>query len=221
MHTEEVPFLSPLESLNKAFMLNFPSDAARQIARMSPAEAAATLQDQPVHIVVRVFERLSHGVADAILLQLSDNQASEVLSTMESGLSTTLLSRLSEKDRERLLNDAGIIRNRLKVDAAISNAQRIREMRDSHSGFANWLDAQHPLSREEWIKLFKKTFRFTGGEITPFLPDERRLSTRCARYGLPGLQDGRKAGSALDGEPLIRKRAGKIPARIMTVCVRD
>jgi magnesium transporter len=103
MHTEEVPFLSPLESLNKAFMLNFPSDAARQIARMSPAEAAATLQDQPVHIVVRVFERLSHGVADAILLQLSDNQASEVLSTMESGLSTTLLSRLSEKDRERLL----------------------------------------------------------------------------------------------------------------------
>ncbi len=103
MHTEEVPFLSPLESLNKAFMLNFPSDAARQIARMSPAEAAATLQDQPVHIVVRVFERLSHGVADAILLQLPDNQASEVLSTMESGLSTTLLSRLSEKDRERLL----------------------------------------------------------------------------------------------------------------------
>jgi len=70
------------------------------------------------------------------------------------------------KDHERLLNDAGIIRNRLKVNAAISNAQRIREMRDSHGGFAAWLDAQHPLMKEEWVKLFKKTFRFTGGEIT-------------------------------------------------------
>ncbi|MEM6917010.1 MAG: DNA-3-methyladenine glycosylase I, partial [Verrucomicrobiota bacterium] len=29
-----------------------------------------------------------------------------------------------------------------------------------------WLDHHHPLSKEEWVKLFKKTFKFTGGEIT-------------------------------------------------------
>ena len=52
------------------------------------------------------------------------------------------------------------------MDAAISNAGRIREMRESHGGFAAWLDAHHPLTREEWVKLFKKTFRFTGDEIT-------------------------------------------------------
>ena len=69
-------------------------------------------------------------------------------------------------DRERLLADPGIIRNRLKVDAAIHNARRILELRERHGSFANWLDAHHPLAKSEWVRLFKKTFRFTGGEIT-------------------------------------------------------
>ena len=71
-----------------------------------------------------------------------------------------------EADRERLLQDARIIRNRLKVNAAIVNAQVIRGMRESHGGFAEWLRAHHPLNKEGWVKLFRKTFKFTGGEIT-------------------------------------------------------
>ena len=71
-----------------------------------------------------------------------------------------------EQDRERLLGDARIIRNRLKVNAAIVNAQVIQEMRASHGGFSGWLDAHHPLTKEDWVKLFRKTFKFTGGEIT-------------------------------------------------------
>ncbi len=47
-----------------------------------------------------------------------------------------------------------------------SNAATVIELRDSHGGFAGWLDAHHPLPREDWVKLFKRTFRFTGGEIT-------------------------------------------------------
>ncbi|WP_349811436.1 DNA-3-methyladenine glycosylase I [Xanthomonas dyei] len=66
----------------------------------------------------------------------------------------------------RLMSDAGIIRNRLKILAAIHNAQVIQTLRRSHGGFAQWLDAQHPLDKPAWVKLFKKTFRFTGGEIT-------------------------------------------------------
>ena len=71
-----------------------------------------------------------------------------------------------EQDRERLLADARIVRNRLKVNAAIVNAGVIRDMRESHGGFASWLRAHHPLEKEEWVKLFRKTFKFTGGEIT-------------------------------------------------------
>lgn len=80
--------------------------------------------------------------------------------------SVDLVAAYDDADRARLLADAGIIRNRLKVDAAIANAQRIVELRESHGSFSGWLEAHHPRSKEEWVKLFKKTFRFTGGEIT-------------------------------------------------------
>jgi DNA-3-methyladenine glycosylase I len=69
------------------------------------------------------------------------------------------------RDVKRLLGDAGIIRNRLKIEAAIENARRLQKIRDAHGSFATWLDRYHPLSKPQWVKLFKETFRFTGGEI--------------------------------------------------------
>ncbi len=69
------------------------------------------------------------------------------------------------KDVKRLLNDAGIIRNRLKVASIIENAKRIKALRDSHGGFANWIATHHPLNRDDWTKLFRQTFKFMGGEI--------------------------------------------------------
>ena len=71
----------------------------------------------------------------------------------------------NEKERERLLNDAGIIRNRLKVDAAIHNASVILGLQKEYGSFRKWLDLHHPMPKNEWLKLFKKTFKFTGGEI--------------------------------------------------------
>jgi DNA-3-methyladenine glycosylase I len=71
----------------------------------------------------------------------------------------------SDEDVTRLLTDAGIIRNRLKINAAITNARRILELRESHGSFLAWLDAHHPLEKADWVKLFKRTFVFTGGEI--------------------------------------------------------
>jgi DNA-3-methyladenine glycosylase I len=75
------------------------------------------------------------------------------------------VARYGAKQRERLLNDAGIIRNRLKVDATIENAKKLKEIQKEFGSFKQWLDKHHPLSKEEWVKLFKKTFKFTGGEI--------------------------------------------------------
>jgi DNA-3-methyladenine glycosylase I len=71
----------------------------------------------------------------------------------------------TEKDRERLLNDTGIIRNRLKVNAAIENAKTILGLQKTYGSFEKWLEQNHPKTKEEWVKLFKKTFKFTGGEI--------------------------------------------------------
>ncbi|MFW5884383.1 MAG: DNA-3-methyladenine glycosylase I [bacterium] len=82
------------------------------------------------------------------------------------GFDVDTVASFGERDRARLLSDAGIIRNRLKVDAAIANANRIVELRSEYGSFAAWLDAHHPRTLDEWVKLFRKTFRFTGGEIT-------------------------------------------------------
>jgi DNA-3-methyladenine glycosylase I len=71
----------------------------------------------------------------------------------------------TELDRARLLADAGIIRNKLKVNAAIENAKTILQLQQEFGSFEKWLEKHHPKSKEEWIKLFKKTFKFTGGEI--------------------------------------------------------
>lgn len=66
---------------------------------------------------------------------------------------------------DRLLSDPGIIRNRLKIEAALENARCLQALRQSHGSFAGWLDAHHPRPREAWTKLFRQTFRFTGGQI--------------------------------------------------------
>lgn len=70
-----------------------------------------------------------------------------------------------EADKQRLLSDAGIIRNRLKIDAAIHNANIILGLQKEHGSFKKWLDVHKGLKKEEWVKLFKQTFKFTGGEI--------------------------------------------------------
>jgi DNA-3-methyladenine glycosylase I len=70
-----------------------------------------------------------------------------------------------EKDRTRLLNDTGIIRNRLKINAAIENARTMQSLQKEFGSFEKWLEYYYPKSLEEWVKLFKKTFIFTGGEI--------------------------------------------------------
>ncbi len=70
-----------------------------------------------------------------------------------------------ENDRERLLNDPGIIRNRLKINAAIENAKTVLLLQREYGSFEKWLESHHPKTKEEWVKIFKKTFRFTGGEI--------------------------------------------------------
>ena len=71
----------------------------------------------------------------------------------------------TEIDRKRLMADAGIIRNRLKINAAIENAKAILLIQKEFGSFEEWLYLHHPKTKEEWVKLFKKTFHFTGGEI--------------------------------------------------------
>ena len=112
-----------------------------------------------------LFERLMLEINQAGLSWLTVLKKRAAFRRAFEGFDPAVVAGYRARERRRLLKDAGIIRNRLKVDAAIANAQRILDLQQSHGSFAAWLAAQHPSSKEEWVALFKQTFRFTGGEI--------------------------------------------------------
>jgi DNA-3-methyladenine glycosylase I len=120
----------------------------------------------PIREDDRLFERLVLEINQAGLSWLTILKKREAFTEAFSGFSVEKVARFDARRRDRLLGNAGIIRNRLKVDAAVENAKRILTLRKSHGSFAAWLDAHHPRDKAEWVKLFKKTFVFTGGEIT-------------------------------------------------------
>ncbi len=81
------------------------------------------------------------------------------------GFRINAVAAFDEADRTRLLANASIIRNRLKVNAAIENARRLGSLRGEFGSVGGWLDAHHPLALDDWVGLFRKTFVFTGREI--------------------------------------------------------
>jgi DNA-3-methyladenine glycosylase I len=134
-----------------------------------------------------LFERLileinQAGLSWILILKRADN-----FRKAYRGFDIAKVAKFGEKDRARLLADAGIIRNRLKVNAAIENAKRIRGLQKEYGSFKSWLDSNHSLTKDEWTKLFKKTFVFTGGEIvneflmsTGYLPGAHQKN--CPTY---------------------------------------
>jgi DNA-3-methyladenine glycosylase I len=120
----------------------------------------------PTNDETRLFERLALEINQAGLSWLTILRKRQAFRAAFDGFDVDIVAGYGARERRRLLNDAGIIRNRLKVNAVIENARRIQELREGHGSFARWLGAHHPRSKPEWVKLFKNTFLFTGGEIT-------------------------------------------------------
>jgi len=112
-----------------------------------------------------LFERLIREINQAGLSWITILKKADNFRKAYHGFDLDKVAAYGDEDVARLLADAGIIRNRLKINAAIVNAQRILELQKEHGSFMGWLDTNRNLSKEEWIKLFKKTFVFTGGEI--------------------------------------------------------
>jgi len=98
------PAETPVDALNRAFLLNYPRDAARRIETMPAAQAAALLHDQPAYVLLPVWTRLSPGIVDNLLLQLPDDTAARLLTALPAGQSASLLSRFDTPQRERLLD---------------------------------------------------------------------------------------------------------------------
>jgi DNA-3-methyladenine glycosylase I len=132
----------------------------------------------PIRSDSGLFERLVLEINQAGLSWLTVLKKRKAFRAAYAAFDVERVAAFGQKDRDRLMQDPGIIRNRLKIEAAIKNAVVVAELSRGHGSFANWLDSVHPATLDSWKKLFKKTFFFTGGEIvrefllsTGYLPD--------------------------------------------------
>ena len=112
-----------------------------------------------------LFERLILEINQAGLSWITILKKAENFRYAYSDFDVDRIASYGEADRARLLDNPGIIRNRLKVNAAIENARRIQGLRREYGSFKGWLDSHHPQTLESWVKLFRRNFVFTGGEI--------------------------------------------------------
>ena len=158
----------PEDSLNKAY---------------HDTEYGFPLEDDATLLERLALEINQAGLSWTLILKRKDN-----FRLSFDGFEVDTVAAYADEDMARLLGDAGIIRNRLKVRAVIENARRIQGLRTEFGSFKGWLDRHHPLTREEWTRLFKQTFVFTGGEIvneflvsTGYLPGAH--DPECPVYG--------------------------------------
>lgn len=135
----------------------------------------------PVEDDATLFERLVLEINQAGLSWLTVLKKREAFFEAFRGFDVDRVAAFDDDDKARLLSDARIIRNRLKVDAAIHNARVVQQLRQEYGSFRGWLEAHHPQPHGDWVKLFKRTFRFTGPEIvneflmsTGYLPGAHR-----------------------------------------------
>jgi DNA-3-methyladenine glycosylase I len=112
-----------------------------------------------------LFERLVMEINQACLSWLTVLKKRAAFRAAFASYAVDRVAGYGEAETARLLADPGIVRNRLKIEAVIDNARRIQQLRLSHGSFHGWLEAHHPRPPAEWTRLFRQTFRFTGGLI--------------------------------------------------------
>lgn len=119
----------------------------------------------PIHDDNELFGRLILEINQAGLSWSTILKKEAGFRAAYDGFAIDRVARYDDREVARLLTNPDIIRNRLKVAAAIYNAQVIQDLQAEHGSFKAWIDNHHPKTRAEWTKLFKQTFKFTGGEI--------------------------------------------------------
>jgi DNA-3-methyladenine glycosylase I len=87
-----------------------------------------------VHGDDALFERICLEAFQSGLSWITILRRREGFRAAFDGFKIDAVAAFTDADRARLLADAGIIRNRAKIDASVSNAAAAREVRDTYDG---------------------------------------------------------------------------------------
>ena len=112
-----------------------------------------------------LFGRLVMEINQAGLSWNTVLQKYEGLKLAYSQFNLQKVSMYKEQDISELMGNKNIIRHELKIRSIVYNAQQILEIQKEFGTFKNWIMLQNQISIENWVKLFKKNFKFVGKEI--------------------------------------------------------
>jgi DNA-3-methyladenine glycosylase I len=107
-----------------------PDGLARCSWAVAAADYVAYHDDEwgrPVHGTAPLFERMCLEAFQSGLSWLTILRKREGFRAAFAGFDPTKVARFDDEDVRRLMADAGIVRNRAKIDAAIANARVVEE----------------------------------------------------------------------------------------------
>ena len=131
----------------------------------------------PVHDDKRLFENLildcfQAGLSWRIILNKRKN-----FRRAFNGFAAKKIAKYTDEDIERLLSDNGIVRNRMKIEATITNAQAFLEIQRTHGSFDDFI----------WSFTNYRTLRGSGAvcweEVPTSSPQSDAMSKALKEYG--------------------------------------
>jgi DNA-3-methyladenine glycosylase I len=165
----------------------------------------------PVHDDTELFERLALESFQAGLSWSTILNKREAFRAAFRGFDPSVVARFDDDDRARLMADAGIVRNRAKIDATIGNAAGVLQVAREFGSFDAYLasmvpgppkrlppgstgediPASTPVSDALSKELKRRGFRFVGSTITyAFMQSVGLVDDHlpgCFRYGAVGV----------------------------------
>ncbi|MER7799513.1 DNA-3-methyladenine glycosylase I [Streptomyces parvulus] len=128
-----------------------------------------------VHGDVALFERLSLEAFQSGLSWITILRRREGFRAAFAGFSIPEVAAFTDADRERLLGDAGIIRNRAKIDATLANARVLAGWAPGELDELIWSHAPDPAGRPA-----PKTL----ADVPAVTPESTALSKALKKRGL-------------------------------------
>ena len=138
----------------------------------------------PVHDDQRLFEMLCLEGAQAGLSWLTILRKRENYRRAFDGFDAQVMARYGAAKRRRLMSDAGIVRNRLKIDAFIGNARAYLEIRTEPGGFNRYL------------------WQFTDGKVLRHRPARLSGLATSTRYSDAMSKDLKRRGFRFAGSTI-------------------
>ena len=129
---------------------------------------------RPVADDHRLFEKLILEGFMAGLSWLTILRKRESFRAAFRGFDPALVARFSARDATRLMNDAGIVRNRAKIDATINNARRYHALVEEFGSFAGYVWAYAPRPRRRLLERDELMQVATSAEAVALSKDLRR-----------------------------------------------